>query len=662
MKIKIFVIILISCSIKSSGQKDYQIDSLKHILTRSIEDSVKAKVIIQLVDKYLRNQPDSSIYYANLGLELIRAEPTKELFEKTNDPDLYGFEMIMYSSIGTALAEERNDALAVKMTLKSLELAEKSKDKYDIERVYKGVAEVYQFIGEPAIAIGYLKRKIELDTSEAGRIAYGAVLGTCFFDKGDYDSALYYLKGIDPFFKIEGGHLWPYPHLYLGKIYAKKHVYQKALGYYRTAIYYASQYNYSQDYCDAALGISEVYRNLNLVDSAIKYSKSSLRESMDVTLPDRTMEASSFLASLYELTGQKDSTIKYLKLTAALKDSLHNGDEIKQIQNYTFNEKLRQREIAEQKSEYINKVRYYGLLGGMLALILIALILYRNDKNKQKLNSLLLSQKDEIQSNLSELRTTQAQLIQSEKMASLGELTAGIAHEIQNPLNFVTNFSEVNKELIHEALQAIEAGDKKAGIELLGYVLDNEDKISHHGKRADNIVKGMLQHSRASGGQKEPTDINALADEYLRLSYQGQLAKDKAFKCALHTNYDDIIGKINIIPQDVGRVLLNLYNNAFYAVKEKNMQHSDRYEPTVSVVTRKMNNKIEISVKDNGNGVPQKLLNKIFQPFFTTKPTGQGTGLGLSLSYDIIKAHGGEIEVDTKEGEFTEFVVRISEV
>jgi two-component system, NtrC family, sensor kinase len=659
MKFKIFVILLISCSIKSLGQKDYQIDSLKRLLTHSTEDSVKAKVIIQLVYEYLRNRPDSSIYYANLGLDLVRQESTKERFEKTDDPDLYGFEGIMYSLIGTALAEERNDALAVKMTLKSLELAEKSKDKYDIERAYRGVAEVYQFIGEPAIAIGYLKRKIELDTSEDGRISYGAVLGTCFFDKGDYDSALYYLKRIDPLFKIEGGHLWPYPHLYLGKIYAKKQDYQKALGYFRTAIYYASQYNYSQDYCDAALGISEVYRNLNLVDSAIKYSKSSLQESMDVSLPDRTMEASSFLASVYDLAGQKDSAIKYLKLTAALKDSLHNVDEIKQIQNYTFSEKWRQREIAEQKSEYINRVRYYGLLGGMLALILIALILYRSDKNKQKLNSLLLSQKDEIQSNLLELRTTQAQLIQSEKMASLGELTAGIAHEIQNPLNFVNNFSEVNTELIDETELAINAGKPDEAKDFLADLRNNQIKINHHGKRADAIVKGMLQHSRSSTGTKEPTDVNALTDEYLRLSYHGLRARDKLFNAAMKTDYDQAIGNINIIPQDIGRVLLNLCNNAFYAVSEKEKQQPESYEPTVYVSTYKTGNKVEIRVNDNGNGIPQKIIDKIFQPFFTMKPTGQGTGLGLSMSYDIIKAHGGELKVESKEGEGAEFVVLI---
>ena len=258
------------------------------------------------------------------------------------------------------------------------------------------------------------------------------------------------------------------------------------------------------------------------------------------------------------------------------------------------------------------------------------------------------------------LKATQAQLIQSEKMASLGELTAGIAHEIQNPLNFVNNFSEVNKELIEEMKEEIEKGNIEEVKAIAKDIEENEEKINHHGKRADAIVKGMLQHSRASTGQKEPTDINALADEYLRLSYHGLRAKDKSFNANFKTDFDETIGKINIIPQDIGRVLLNLYNNAFYAVTEKAKQQPNGYEPTISVSTKKINNTVELTVKDNGNGIPQKVIDKIFQPFFTTKPTGEGTGLGLSLSYDIIKAHGGEIKVETKEGEGSEFIISIA--
>jgi signal transduction histidine kinase len=280
-------------------------------------------------------------------------------------------------------------------------------------------------------------------------------------------------------------------------------------------------------------------------------------------------------------------------------------------------------------------------------------------QQKVELEKQVVERTSELKQSLEELKSTQSQLIQSEKMASLGELTAGIAHEIQNPLNFVNNFSEVNTELIDEMKNELVNGNQQQAIEIADDIRGNQEKISFHGKRADAIVKGMLQHSRSSSGLKEPTDINALADEYLRLSYHGLRAKDKNFNATMETDFDASIEKINIIPQDIGRVLLNLFNNAFYAVNEQKNSNLISYNPTVFVRTQKCDNKIQITVRDNGNGIPQKIVDKIFQPFFTTKPTGQGTGLGLSLSYDIIKAHGGEIKVESKEGEGSEFVIQL---
>jgi signal transduction histidine kinase len=286
-----------------------------------------------------------------------------------------------------------------------------------------------------------------------------------------------------------------------------------------------------------------------------------------------------------------------------------------------------------------------------------------NDRTKE-----LKKEKELVEKTLSELKTTQAQLIQAEKMASLGEMTAGIAHEIQNPLNFVNNFSEVNTELIDELTREAGDGNIEEVKAIAKDIRDNELKIVQHGKRADAIVKGMLQHSRTSSGLKEPTDINALCDEYLRLAYHGLRAKDKDFNTEIKTEFDNSIGKINVIPQDIGRVILNLINNAFYAVDEKKKQLGDGYEPAVSVSTRLIippsggQRGAEIKISDNGNGIPKKLLDKIFQPFFTTKPTGQGTGLGLSLSYDIIKVHGGEIKVHSNEAEGTEFIVQLPSV
>ncbi|MBD0276623.1 MAG: GHKL domain-containing protein [Flavisolibacter sp.] len=258
------------------------------------------------------------------------------------------------------------------------------------------------------------------------------------------------------------------------------------------------------------------------------------------------------------------------------------------------------------------------------------------------------------------LEETQTQLIQREKMASLGELTAGIAHEIKNPLNFINNFSDINTELIAELKQEISKGNTEAVKAIAENLEENEQKINQHGKRADSIVKGMLQHSRVSTGQKEPVDMNALVDEYLRLSYHGMRARDKSFNTQLQTDFDGSIGKVAVMPQEIGRVLINLFSNAFYAVQQKKQHLNGMFEPLVSVSTRKAGNKVEISIRDNGTGIPQKIKDKIFQPFFTTKPTGEGTGLGLSLSYDIItNVHGGELKVNTKEGEYTEFVVQL---
>jgi signal transduction histidine kinase len=359
----------------------------------------------------------------------------------------------------------------------------------------------------------------------------------------------------------------------------------------------------------------------------------------------------------YKLNKRFDSAFKYQGLALVTKDSLAKVrmKNLAEFQKLTYGEQLRLQNLEKEKVIYQNKVRTYFLLTGIGVLLLLAIIFYINNRQKNKANK-------KIEKAYNDLKSTQLQLIQSEKMASLGELTAGIAHEIQNPLNFVNNFSELNNELIAEMREEIAKKNFDEVDQIAKDVQENEQKINHHGKRADAIVKGMLQHSRSSTSVRELTNINALADEYLRLAYHGLRAKDNSFNATIKTDFDESINDINIIPQDIGRVLLNLYNNGFYAVSEKKKQQPENYEPTISVSTKKADNKITISVKDNGDGVPQKLIDKIFQPFFTTKPTGQGTGLGLSLSYDIVKVHGGEIKVETKEGEGSEFIIQLPAV
>ena len=451
--------------------------------------------------------------------------------------------------------------------------------------------------------------------------------------------------------------------LVLGSMYLQSHQLEMAKKYFSIGVQQSKMYKNNYFLARSYYSLANLFKEQGYSDSCVYYARTSLQLCQEHNFSEYALDASALLTKMFELQNKPDSAYKYMRVLLAAKDSVFSPAKMQSFQKFVFNEEQRQQQIQKEEQQYKNRIKTYALLTGIFVLLSIAFILWRNNRQKQKANILLAQQKEKVESTLSELKSTQAQLIQSEKMASLGELTAGIAHEIQNPLNFVNNFSEVNKELLNEINDELNKGNVKEAKTITRDVIDNEEKINHHGRRADAIVKNMLQHSRISTGQKEPTDINALCDEYLRFSYHGMRAKDKSFNAELKTEFDSSIGKINVVPQDIGRALLNLINNAFYAVSEKKNASTgsagQQYEPIVSVSTKKLNNKIEIRVKDNGNGISQKVVDKIFQPFFTTKPTGQGTGLGLSLAYDIIKAHGGEIKVETKEGVGTEFVIQL---
>src|SRR5688572_19752431 len=445
---------------------------------------------------------------------------------------------------------------------------------------------------------------------------------------------------------------------YIGEIHFDQGKIDTARKYYHEALRLAYNENNFVSLVMIYFGLTKSFMVQQQKDSSLFYAKKANETLTSVGSLAGTVwnPATGYenLFRIYKLRNEADSAYKYIGLALRAKDSLNNNTvkSSAQAQDLFLREQIRLKELEKEKIQFRNRVGTYSLLAGIVVLLLLAIIFYRNNRQKQKA-------KIKIEKAYGELKSTQAQLIQQEKMASLGELTAGIAHEIQNPLNFVNNFSDVNKELLMEMQDEMGKGNLEEANLISKDIIDNEEKINHHGKRADAIVKGMLQHSRASSGQKELTDINVLADEYLRLSYHGLRAKDKSFNANFKTEFDEKVGKINIIPQDIGRVILNLINNAFYAVDEKKKQNLNTYEPTVLVSTNKSNGKVEIKVKDNGNGISQKALEKIFQPFFTTKPAGQGTGLGLSLSYDIIKAHGGEIKVETKEGEGSVFIIQL---
>jgi signal transduction histidine kinase len=394
------------------------------------------------------------------------------------------------------------------------------------------------------------------------------------------------------------------------------------------------------------------------------------------------------LANAYAQKKDFANAYTYQALYFEYRDSILNTEVKNKSNLLQYNYDLEKKQAQIEALNHQRKLQRFFLAGALTVLgfiIILAIVLYRNNRQKHKANIQLQNQKEVIEEQrneadktLKQLQRTQAHLIQSEKMASLGELTAGIAHEIQNPLNFVNNFSELNKELLNEMKDEIEKGNVNGVKSIAGAVISNEEKINHHGKRADAIVKSMLQHSRSAVSVKEQTDINRLTDEYLQLAYHNWHAKDKSlpggvaeFTASLKTDYDESIEKINVVPQDIGRVLLNIINNAFYSVSEKKNALTLRqaqnepgsaeqlFEPTVSISTKKLSDKVEIKVSDNGNGIPQNIVDKIFQPFFTTRPTGQGIGLGLSLSYDIVKAHGGELKVNASGSGGAEFIIQL---
>lgn len=427
--------------------------------------------------------------------------------------------------------------------------------------------------------------------------------------------------------------------------------------YFRRATVVSKEYGYSRGYLAASLMLADYFVAVGVKDSALFYVRNADQVAKTLNSAPLSLRTYNTWAHYYQLQNNRDSIVKYQALIIKVTNDIVNTNNLQQFENMNFEEHQKQLAVETAQRETRDKWRMYSLLSGLFIILIIAIILWRNNRQRRITNEQLSMQKNSLESALSDLKSAQSRLIHSEKMASLGELTAGIAHEIQNPLNFVNNFSEINKDLIKELQDEAKKGNIEDVLSLAENVASNSDKINYHGKRADSIVKGMLQHSRGSAVQKESTDINKLAEEYFRLAVTGHRAKDKSFHVRLEKDFDETLPEINVVPQDMGRVLLNLINNAIYSVKERAHKAESEYEPVVSLRTIKGIDKIEVRVKDNGMGIPGNVLQKIFQPFFTTKPTGQGTGLGLSVSYDIIRAHGGEMKVETTEGHGCEFVI-----
>jgi len=651
-KLSCFVVFLLA--VLSGLAQQHDIDSLQHILALQMEDSAKFNTYIRLGDAYANTSTDSAIIYYNTALQLAR--------NKGNAKE----EIVASSTIANHLRLKHEDATALDLYLQNIRLSKQTGDTARLFMDIRDVSLIYSWLGDYEKEYEYVKQLKELLNTSLYKDSTTFKIYTkivfirfarVYLNLDKIDSAEYCYRILYNDAQTHDEIEWiALSAAGIGSIFEKRGMPDSSTLYYRIALAAAPKANRDDLLAGSLYNLGKLFRAKGQMDSAILYARLSFDTSYNIQslLLSTHMDAASLLADIYSEKQQPDSAYKYLRLYVHMKDSLFGTEKLARLQTIGVKQSMTDVKIEQLKKEallaYQYNVRIGGLIAGLVVLLILTLILFRNSRQREVA-------KREIENAYDQLKSTQAQLIQSEKMASLGQLTAGIAHEIQNPLNFVNNFSEVNKELLTEIKEEIEKGDYEEVKVIVDDVISNEQKINHHGKRADAIVKGMLQHSRTNTGKKELTDINALIDESLRLSYHGLRAKDKDFNATINTSFDESIGKLNIVPQDISRVVLNLFNNAFYAVNEKKRQLNGTFEPAISVCTKKLNGKIEIHVKDNGNGIPQNIVDKIFQPFFTTKPTGQGTGLGLSLSYDIIKAHRGEIKVESEEKEYAEFII-----
>jgi signal transduction histidine kinase len=667
---------------------DY-LDKLKQSL-KSTNDTLRYLQLDSITTIYMEVSPDSCFYYAarstelarKLGYKLNEAISTgkmayaqmnignyprslqlflaaREIAEDPNNVDsylpdeyrqrLYTFEAIKGKGFANSAQNFLNFYLSILyentsqyekelLLLNQTLNLEENNDTYALSNIYYVIGRVYLFKKMPDSAISYEQKALDLLT-----------------DHSKFDASGVYLN--------------------LGKAWLAKNDIKKAYNYLHTARERSIAVRYRRGEIAAELLLSEIMLRQGNLDSASYYSGHALETAKILNVPDLLLRTYTGLADLYKTKKQFDSVSKYQDLFIKLKDSVFNSKQLQQVQNIETEEKQRLQDLETAKKDYSTRNRTFGLITGLIVTLLAAGLLWRNNIDRQKAYSLLKKQKLETESQkvrveetLDELRVTQAQLVQREKMASLGELTAGIAHEIQNPLNFVKNFSEVNTELGSELNDAIEKGDLVQARKLSRDISQNLGKIIHHGQRADGIVKGMMLYSLAREGKWELINLHHLIQECLRISYMGFQSGHEGFQANIETIFDEKLPAITVIPIDMSRVLSNVFNNAFYSLNEKSKKEEGKnFEPYLRVSTTFIDtnhlsgaNMAEIRAHDNGMGIAEKLIGKIFQPFFTSKPTGQGTGLGLSLSYDIItREHQGTIEVKSQEGEYAEFIIRL---
>jgi two-component system, NtrC family, sensor kinase len=636
------------------------IDRLKHRLSIVSDENTRISTLDSLTMYYFffSYKADSVSFY---GKEFINYAITLE-----NKRPL----ILAYARMGFYYVNTGQLTSSLDISLKGIRLSEEYHIPDYLSALYQNIAWVYMNLDDDTSALkscleGIRYLPFNKDSVVDQRLHLNGQLLTMYANNTS-DSAYYYSRMVDSLASVSSElAAREFASFFIIQFYLKKNNYPVADSLIAAGILSCEKKGsvlLSDMLTYKAVSLLKQNKAHHALDAAYRLMK--LSENYGVRA---TYYSGMLLRDCYRQLGNIDSAYHYYIVSDSLRTEVDKIGSAEQIEHLKFNEQLGTKEkeanLVLQNEKTTGRITLYVFLTAFLASLIISYIQWRNNRQRKRINIHLQEQKDKVESTLTELKSTQALLVQSEKIASLGQLTAGIAHEIQNPLNFVNNFSEISSELVDELYEekkktgATRNGELEAGI--LNVLKQNLEKINHHGKRADAIVKSMLLHSQARTGKRERINLNALVEEYMRLAYHGFKAKENAFNATLRTDFDDSVGEISVVKQDIGRVLLNLYNNAFYALNAKMKQQNGIYEPTVSVTTKKSNNELHISVKDNGLGIQEELVTKIFEPFFTTKPTGQGTGLGLSLSYDIVKAHGGELKVASEEGEWTVFVIQL---
>ncbi len=643
-------------------------------LARQLHDAVgEGQALLSLANLHRRQ--------ADYGPARAYAEEALRLFARRADRRSQGKAWLQLSLIDDM---QGNPAPALAAALKGLPLAEKAGDAQTKTRLQTAIGSIYGQMGNYDEALPMLQATLRSGQQTGDyQLVLSALndIGSSYQKLKKWPQALVYYQRALQLSRQLGDPLGEAGNeTGLAEVYGLQGNQAQALAHGLRArqLVRATHDNYNLP--SVELMIARAYVLAHRPDSALALARHALLLSQRTRSNDNIRNAGDILAQAYAQRGNFAQAYRYRNLQMAYNDTLSGEDTQRRTSALRYDYELdkKQSQIAlltktrqlQIQTNARQRQQLYGLLAGLGGVVLVAGLLLRNIFLKQRANRHLneknvqiAAHRDDLDRTLTELQATQNQLVQREKMASLGELTAGVAHEMQNPLNFVTNFADLSVELVAELAEALAAeplsAGGKPGIEqLLQDLTQNQAKIHHHGRRADRIVKSMLEHSRTSSGQREPTDLNALAEEYLRLAYHGWRAKNKDFNAKLTTDFAPRLGLVQAVPQDLSRVLLNLLTNAFYAVAAKSKQVGEAYHPEVCVQTRRLKNTVQVRVRDNGNGIPGDVRAKIFQPFFTTKPSGEGTGLGLSLSYDIVtKGHGGTLTVESQEGEYTEFTI-----